>query len=347
MFFHIKSWKFYLSALTRKQKLETWLTHLFPDELLSIIPLSGDAGFRVYYRLTLDGISYIVVDAPPEKLNNVAFVSLAQSFRSSGLTVPEIIHYDEENGFMCLSDFGDTLLSDKLNENTITALYEQAIELLPKIQQVSSHAQWPLPIYDAAFLQLEVSIFSEWLLQKHLNISLSVAEMERLQQCFDVLIASALEQPQVTVHRDFHSRNLMLVASGEVAVIDFQDAVTGPFTYDLVSLLRDCYVRWEDKLIEPHIHNYYLNNNVDVSYQQFKRWFDLMGLQRHIKASGIFARLYHRDGKAGYLKDVPLTLSYVIDIAAKYPELTFLSNLVKNKVLPCITTLASQPKDRV
>ncbi|WNC71615.1 phosphotransferase [Thalassotalea psychrophila] len=336
-----------MSALTRKQKLGTWLAHIFPDELLNIAPLSGDAGFRVYYRLILDENSYIIVDAPPEKLNNLAFVSLAHSFRSSGLIVPEIIHYDEANGFMCLSDFGDVLLSDKLDETTIAALYEKAIKLLPKIQKVSAQEQWPLPVYDAPFLQLEVDIFSDWLVHKHLNISLTIDETKQLQQCFDLLIASALEQPQVTVHRDFHSRNLMLIASGDIAVIDFQDAVKGPFTYDLVSLLRDCYVRWEDELIEPHVHNYYLNNKVDVSYQQFTRWFDFMGLQRHIKASGIFARLYHRDGKSGYLKDIPLTLSYIIDIAAKYPELTFLSNLVKSKVLPSITKLASQQKARV
>lgn len=333
-----------MSALTRKQKLEVWLTHIFPENLFNMTPLSGDAGFRVYYRLIMDENSYIIVDAPPEKLNNLAFVSLAPCFRSSGLIVPEIIHYDEINGFMCISDFGDTLLSDQLNKNTIAVLYEKAINLLAKIQKVAAPAQWPLPVYDAAFLQLEMDIFSEWLLQKHLNISLCNDEIKQLQQCFDVLITSALEQPQVTVHRDFHSRNLMLIDSGDIAVIDFQDAVTGPFTYDLVSLLRDCYVRWDDELIEPHINNYYLNSNIEVDYQQFKRWFDFMGLQRHLKASGIFARLYHRDGKPGYLKDIPLTLSYIVDIAGKYPELKWLSNLVEKKVIPCVEILENRQK---
>ncbi|WOH37190.1 phosphotransferase [Thalassotalea fonticola] len=336
-----------MSALTRKQKLEAWLAHLFPDDLFSINPLTGDAGFRIYYRLIMEENSYIIVDAPPEQLNNLAFVSLAHCFRSAGLIVPEIIYYDETNGFICISDFGDTLLSDQLNKTTIAELYEKAIKLLPKIQNVKAQEQWPLPIYDAAFLQLEMDIFSEWLLQKHLNICLTNDEIKQLQQCFDLLITSALEQPQVTVHRDFHSRNLMLIESGDIAVIDFQDAVTGPFTYDLVSLLRDCYVRWDDELIEPHINHYYLNSNVDVSYQQFKRWFDFMGLQRHIKASGIFARLYHRDGKQGYLKDIPLTLSYIVDIAGKYPELSWLSHVVKNKVIPNIKALETVNKVEV
>ncbi|WNC69320.1 phosphotransferase [Thalassotalea nanhaiensis] len=336
-----------MSALTRKQKFETWLAHSFPNEQINIIPLSGDAGFRVYYRLILAETSYIVVDAPPEKLNNLAFVSLAHCFRASGLVVPEIIHYDEINGFMCLSDFGDTLLSEKLNKSTITALYEKAIKLLPKIQQTSAQEQWPLPIYDAPFLQLEMEIFSEWLVIKHLNITLTSDEEKQLRQCFNLLTASALEQPQVTVHRDFHSRNLMLIDNDDIAVIDFQDAVTGPTTYDLVSLLRDCYVRWDDELIEPHIRTYYLNNKIEVSYQQFKRWFDLMGLQRHIKASGIFARLYHRDNKPGYLQDIPLTLSYIIDIAARYPELTFLSDLVQSKIMPSVTKLSYQPEVKI
>lgn len=338
---------FLLSVLTRKQKLKAWLAHIFPDELVNITPLSGDAGFRIYYRLITANNSYIIVDAPPEKLNNLAFVSLAHCFRASGLIVPEIVHYNEMSGFMCLSDFGDTLLSDKLNKTTIAGLYEKALALLPKVQKVTAQKQWPLAVYDADFLQLEMNIFNEWLLQEHLNISVSIDEIKQLQQCFDLLVKSALEQPQVTVHRDFHSRNLMLIDGGDIAVIDFQDAVTGPLTYDLVSLLRDCYVRWDDELIEPHIKNYYLNSNVDVSYQQFKRWFDLMGLQRHIKASGIFARLYHRDGKPGYLKDIPLTLSYIVDIAAKYPELMPLSDLIKNKVIPGIEALAKLQKVEV
>ncbi len=339
-----------MSSQLRKQQLEQWLQQLFIDQPVNLVPLTGDAGFRIYYRLQLPEGSFIVVDSPVDKINNLAFVSLAHGFARQNIVVPEIIHYDQHNGFICITDFGDTLLSSKLNSESMSDLYQQAIALLPKIQKVQPDQGWTLPEYDQPFLQMEMDIFVEWLLARHLNIQLSSKQQQQLQQCFTYLISSAIEQPQVSVHRDFHSRNILLSNNGEnegeLAVIDFQDAVTGPFTYDLVSLLRDCYVRWDDDLIAPLL-NFYLDkiqqqSSITINREQFQRWFDLMGLQRHIKASGIFARLYHRDGKPGYLKDIPLTLSYIVDIAAKYPELMFLSDLVKNQVLPDLAKLVER-----
>ncbi|MDG2392349.1 MAG: phosphotransferase [Thalassotalea sp.] len=331
--------------MNRNSQLSSWLQSQFPQHQIDLTPLSGDAGFRCYYRLSLAQQSFIVVDAPPEKLNNLAFVELAQAFSQQGLNIPQIIAYDAEQGFMCLTDFGDCLLADRLTDESMLALYRQALELLPRISQVKATAQWPLPIYDAAFLQLEMEIFIEWLLADYLKIELSSGEQHQLQQCFDVIIKSALQQPQVTVHRDFHSRNLMLLSNDELGVIDFQDAVTGPITYDLVSLIRDCYVRWDDKLVNQLITEFWQNlqqnqNEFNVEQATFNRWVDLMGIQRHIKASGIFARLYLRDNKPGYLADIPLTLSYLVDIAGKYPELEFISELVAQQVLPKLNAKA-------
>ncbi|TRX54031.1 aminoglycoside phosphotransferase family protein [Thalassomonas sp. M1454] len=327
--------------MNRNTQLSYWLQHQFPQHKINLTPLSGDAGFRCYYRLQLPEQSYIVVDAPPEKLNNLAFVELAKAFSEQGLVIPEIIAYQVEHGFMCLTDFGDCLLADKLTQDSMFELYRKALALLPKISNVKATKAWSLPIYDAAFLQMEMEIFIQWLLGEYLNIELSELQQQQLQQCFDVIITSALEQPQVTVHRDFHSRNLMLLANNELGVIDFQDAVIGPITYDLVSLLRDCYVRWDDKLVAQLIAEFWqslqqTSNGFNVNLDVFKRWVDLMGIQRHIKASGIFARLYLRDNKPGYLADIPLTLSYLVDIADKYPELKFISELVSKQVLPAL-----------
>ncbi len=334
-----------MAIATRREQLQQWLAVVFPNSSLQLTQLNGDAGFRCYYRLQRDDKYHIVVDAPPDKVNNLAFVEMADAFAKQNLCVPEIIAYQASLGFMCLEDFGDTLLADKLTTTTMDSLYQQALLLLPKVAQVESSKLWSLPVYDRALLQLELDIFKDWLVGAHLCLELDNNELEQLQDCFDVLVNSALEQPRVTVHRDFHSRNLMLLDNGEIGVIDFQDAVQGPITYDLVSLLRDCYVRWDDQQVDDLRKQYLQQLTVhrpefNLDELTFSRWFDLMGLQRHIKAAGIFARLYHRDGKAGYLADIPLTLTYIIDIAGKYPALQFLSQLVKNKVLPALQNQA-------
>ena len=332
---------FFLSIVSRPAQLNTWLNELFPDQDYTLAMLNGDAGFRCYHRLSIAGMDYIIVDTPANKVNNLAFVEMTKAFTKQDVLVPKIIAYQQELGFMCLSDFGDCLLASNLNNITMSALYQQALDLLPAIGNIKSTDLWQLPVYDAAFLQIELDIFVDWLVAEHLDLLISNDEKKQLQACFQQLINSALEQPQVSVHRDFHSRNLMMLADDRIGVIDYQDAVIGPVTYDVVSLLRDCYVRWDDALLAP-----LLAKQLQVTQCQFpqltitaamyQQWFDLMGLQRHVKAAGIFARLYHRDNKSGYLADIPLTLGYIVDIAAKYPNLQFLSKFVAERVLPAL-----------
>ncbi|WDE14374.1 phosphotransferase [Thalassomonas haliotis] len=303
--------------------------------------MNGDAGFRQYYRFKLEGVSYIAVDAPPQYSNNQAFVAVGQGLAENGIEVPEIKAKDLELGFFCLTDFGDTLLATVLSADNMQAYYRQAIDLLPVIANSQPAGEYILPDYDRAFIDLELSIFTEWLLEKHLNIHLSPQALDKLRACFDILIDSALAQPQVTMHRDYHSRNIMLLDNNSLGIIDFQDAVTGPVTYDLVSLLRDCYLRWPQQLISP-LFEYYcdlITKSLELppaNAATWQRWFDLMGLQRHLKASGIFARLYHRDNKPGYLKDIPLTLAYIRDISGRYSELADLHLLIAEQVLPAL-----------
>ena len=229
--------------------------------------------------------------------------------------------------------------------------YKQAIDVLPQIANVSLPENYTLPVYNADFIRKELNIFSEWLVDEHLGLMLSEEENTSMLNCFDVLVQNAIEQPQVVVHRDYHSRNIMVLNDNEdlshqenkLGIIDFQDAVIGPITYDIVSLLRDCYIKWPTENVEV-LFEYYrqlMNEShqyADIDKAQWSRWFDLMGIQRHIKASGIFARLFHRDNKEGYLKDIPLTLSYIVDISAKYSELSALHNIVLNKVIPSLNS---------
>lgn len=321
----------------------------FTDNLTS---MTGDAGFRQYYRFQYKGQSLIAVDAPPMLSNNEAFVVIQKAFSSNALLVPQIVAFDLTQGFFCLTDFGDKLLSDVVTweaESTIIKeYYNKAIKLIPIIAStdIAVTESYSLPIYDQEFIHRELDIFKEWLLEKHLQIELSAAEINQLELCFDFLTDSAMSQPQVTVHRDFHSRNIMVLNDNDLGIIDFQDAVVGPITYDIVSLLRDCYVKYPDEVIKPLFKSFcqLAEEKYDldkITPQQWQQWFDLMGLQRHLKASGIFCRLYYRDNKNGYLKDIPLTLSYVEDISALYPQLSFLNQLITEKVQPLMKALIS------
>ncbi len=341
---------------SRAEALQQWLSTEFSGQAIVLSPLSGDAGFRNYFRFSVQGNPYIAVDAPPQSSNNLGFVAIAQALLQQGIEVPKVISHDLEQGFLSISDFGEQLFADVISEKNMIKHYQQAIDLLPVIAGTKLNSSYSLPIYDKAFIELELSIFSEWLLATHLQINLSAQQQTQLEQCFNYLVDSALAQPQVFMHRDYHSRNIMCLAelslkpqpeqssSSTLGIIDFQDAVLGPITYDVVSLLRDCYVRWPDEQVEQ-LFDYFCQlitqelNLDEIPKAQWRRWFDLMGLQRHIKASGIFARLYHRDNKSGYLADIPLTLSYIIDISSQYPELAFLHQLVGEQVLPALLTM--------
>ena len=315
----------------RHAQLQRWAQQIEQNPDLTLRLISGDASFRKYYRAA----NRIWVDAPPGTEKNREFIDNAQALQRTNISAPVVHHSDLEQGFLCVSDLGDDALLSCLNDESVSAWYQKALQLLPQL----THIELELPIFDAEFMARENSIFPEWLLGKHLQLILSVDEKELLAETFALLTANNLQQPQVVMHRDFHSRNLMVLADESLAVIDFQDMVLGPLTYDAVSLLKDCYCRWPDAVIEQGVaqaYQLYSESGIlsDVSYAQFVQWLDLTGMQRHLKAAGIFTRLYYRDGKSGYLKDIPRTLGYVRDVAARYPELAAFAAWLDLRVLP-------------
>ncbi|QSX33032.1 phosphotransferase [Shewanella avicenniae] len=339
MQFYAKSHEVALSD-SRFLALQQWLADFFGSPVTPVL-ISGDASFRRYLRVQHGGNSYIVADSPPDKVDNQPFIALANAYAAAGISVPKIIAFNETAGFILQQDLGDTQLLSLLNSDNVSHWYAKALALLPQIAKITTSANGSLPRYDAAFVERELAIFPEWLLAHHWQLSLSATEQQLLQRTFKLLTDNALAQPLVGMHRDFHSRNLM-VMNDALAVIDFQDAVIGPLTYDGVSLLRDCYVRWPDALVDQLCVQFYQQCqqqqllSSEVAFSQFRRWFDLMGIQRHIKAAGIFARLLHRDAKSGYIKDIPLTLSYILDISHRYAELTEFADWMESRLLPLL-----------
>jgi aminoglycoside/choline kinase family phosphotransferase len=330
----------------RTRNLLRWLANHFSSEDITLTPLVGDAGFRRYFRFVFKNQSFIAVDAPADFSNNHAFIQIQRYLRNAKVNVPMVQAKDLSQGFLCLSDFGNILLADKLSKTSVQKYYLSAIVELEKISLCQQSAMAHLPDYDEAFIATELTIFLEWLLNKHLGIVLTEDETIELTTCFDYLSAAITEQPKVFMHRDYHSRNIMLLENEQLGIIDFQDAVQGPVVYDLVSLLRDCYVRWPDELLEPLIEDYRLRvqkhfPDENLTKDKWRYWFDLTGLQRHLKASGIFARLHHRDNKSNYLADVPLTLTYIQDVSAQYDKLSFLHKLVTKRVIPALNELTS------
>lgn len=287
---------------------------------LSVI--AGDASPRRYFRLALPSGNYVVVDAPPATEKNEAFVGVARLLASAGVKVPAVLAVDFERGYLLLEDLGDQLLLPLLDGDSVDALYAQAFAALAKMAAANTTGSG-LGDYDVALLSEELGRFQAWFVRELLGYAPGEDELAQLDRLSARLVESALQQPRVLVHRDFHSRNLMLADGGELAVIDFQDAVVGPITYDLVSLLRDCYIHWPASQVRGWALAYHELLSArglvaDLDQQQFLRWFDWMGLQRHLKVLGTFARLYLRDGKAAYLDDLPLVIHYVVEISAKY-----------------------------
>ena len=304
----------------RQQQLLNWLVDIYSGQNITLAAVSGDASFRRYFRFPISDTSMIAVDAPPALENSQPFVDVTQLLLKNKLPVPEIYHASMEHGFFVIQDFGDQLLLNSLNNDSADHLYKIATSALLKIQKINPQS---LPPYDSELLQREMALFSDWYLAKHLGISIDDATLKILTETYALLENNALEQPRVFVHRDFHSRNLMILDPDTLGIIDFQDAVNGPITYDLVSLFRDCYIAWPQEKIDQWITEYYLHlpKPREFSEQQFRRWFDLMGMQRHLKATGIFCRLNYRDDKAAYIDDIPRTLNYVMQISGRYEEL--------------------------
>ncbi len=310
---------------SRLEMLTRWVTQDLGFDEGSIAPASADASFRRYFRLSRGGDSYIVMDAPPDKEELAPFLKVGRILSAIGVNAPAVLARDEARGFLLLTDLGTRLYLDALRDDSAAdTLYGDALHALEQIQTADAALGAHLPPYGHDLLMREMQLMPEWFLQRHLGLTPSAAQREMLNRTFESLSRSAAEQPAVIVHRDYHSRNLLVTAQRNPGILDFQDAVRGPVTYDLVSLLKDCYIAWPAARVREWALGYresLLERGFAAGTAlEFMRWFDLIGLQRHIKVLGIFARLCYRDGKSGYLKDLPRVLDYTRTAAAAYPE---------------------------
>jgi aminoglycoside/choline kinase family phosphotransferase len=313
----------------RLQQMKQWLNSLGYRNY-TLTSASEDASFRSYQRMQVGVESWVVMDAPPDKEPCDSFIEIAARLRQAGLSAPEIIAQNLEQGFLLLTDLGVTPYLSVLDADSESSLYADALTALLQMQtSVPSH---DLPVYDEALLTREMGLFHDWFLDGLLGIKLTKSQQQQWDSIKQNLIQNALEQPQLFVHRDFHSRNLMRIEQGNPGIIDFQDAVHGPITYDLVSLLRDCYIDWPIAGVEQLVSDYYNlvkeSALVNVDQNQFLHWFNLMGVQRHLKAVGIFSRLNIRDGKSEYLKDIPRTLNYLCQVSEKESGMAKLGDLI-------------------
>lgn len=324
-----------LNALTK------WINFRFDTVEPNLSPASSDASFRRYFRVEADNRSYIVMDAPPEYEDIEPYIKTAERLLQIGLNVPEIIAIDRNQGFVLLTDLGTETYLDCLNEDNVDRLYGDALGALIVLQTGTFTDPNYFPAYDRSLLSSEMALFPEWYIRKHLEYPLDHEQKTLIDNTLSLVCDSALEQPKVWVHRDYHSRNLMPTKYNNPGILDFQDAVSGPITYDLVSLLRDCYIEWPKQRILEWALGYQAlaiqsGLPLDVAEEQFIKWFDYMGVQRHIKVLGIFSRLFHRDGKPDYLNDLPLVWSYLVTVCQDYKELhPFRELLLDMRPHPC------------
>jgi len=328
--------------MLRQKQLTEWLRSLFPGESFLIAPASADASFRRYFRVAFQNQeksdersnrfdqhadTLIAMDAPPQHEDCRPFLHVAELFEHAGVHVPHLYAQDLEQGFLLLSDLGSTTYLQVLTGGDISTareLYGAATDALINIQLASRKSE--LPPYDETLLQREMRLFPEWYIGRHLNIALNAEQNAKLESVFTRIIANNLGQPCVYVHRDYHSRNLMFLENNNPGILDFQDAVYGPITYDLASLFKDAYVRWDEELVLDWLIRYWEKARkaglpVHRDFSGFYRDYEWMGVQRHLKVLGIFARLYHRDGKDGYLKDLPLVMDYLRRASERYIDL--------------------------
>ena len=317
--------------MTRLSTLQNWVSDQCAVPNLELTPASSDASFRRYFRAVLPDRSVVVMDAPPEHEDCRPFIHVAGLF--ADVHVPKIHASDLDQGFLLLEDLGSTTYLDVLDADNARALYLDAIDALVRIQLASRPGV--LPDYDAALLTREMSLFPDWFAGTHLKKPFTLAQRKVWDEAVELIVANVLAQPKVFVHRDYHSRNLMLSAGDNPGVIDFQDAVYGPITYDLVSLLKDAYVEWDEEFCLDLVIRYWEKARkaglpVDPSIDQLYRDYEWMGVQRHLKVAGIFARLCHRDGKDGYLNDIPRVLTYLKRACNRYVELRPLGELIRD-----------------
>lgn len=302
--------------------------------------VSADASFRRYFRVQDEYVSYVLVDAPPATEKNIEFVAYAEQYAAAGLDVPCVLFSDFSQGFMCLTDLGNQTLLPLIEKDLAQQWYSKAVRLLPLVAKVEPIANQGC--YNRDFFQLELNLFNDWFCRDLMQAQFSPLQKKTIDECFSLLIDNALAQPQVSVHRDFHARNIMVRDNNSLSIIDFQDTVTGPLTYDAVSLLKDCYFKLDEKqrddLIIQSFEQFQHSHNITCDYQQYKQWLDLMGLQRHLKVCGIFSRLHLRDNKSHYLGDLPLVVEYISDVCGQYKVLVPFKLLFDECIVPVLTT---------
>ncbi|WP_180110653.1 MULTISPECIES: aminoglycoside phosphotransferase family protein [unclassified Acinetobacter] len=320
----------------REQLIQTWISSVLGSDQFEINFLAGDASFRRYARIKLNNKTFMLMDAPPEKEDCAPFVSIDEFFDAHGVRVPHIVAKDLDQGFLLLEDFGDVLLSTLLNDQTVDAHYAQSFKQLIQLQSIDGTAHFPAYAYEKLISEME--LLTDWLLPS-LQVQPTEEESALIKRTFAILANAALAQPQVIVHRDFHSRNLMVLdGEQDQGVIDFQDAVIGADTYDLISITRDAYVQWNADRVYAWFKTFYdllpASAKEGRSFEQFKQDADLMAIQRHIKILGIFVRLFERDGKSGYLKDLPRVMWYLLEESKPYAELQPFMQFIQAKVLP-------------
>lgn len=325
----------------RQIQLQNWLEQELKTQAITLTPIIGDASFRRYFRMQHQNQSYIAMDAPPDREPCHPFINIAKQFLKLDLQVPLIFAENLEQGFLLISDLGEQLYVEQLTTANADKLYRNAIDKILIIQKCEPIPEYPLDSFLNGELQTELKNFSHWFVQEFLQLTLSSEQRQILASTYELLLQNAKEQPQCCIHRDYHSRNLMVLPENEVGILDFQDAMTGPITYDLVSLLRDCYIDWPQEQVANWTFYYFQKASssqlLNIQEQaKFIYWFDLMGIQRHLKASFIFARKFLRDNNKNYLQYIPRTLNYVNQVSSKYNELTEFYTLLTHTIWPLL-----------
>ena len=322
------------SNTSRRDALRRFTATALGDRAFTLAPASADASFRSYLRVAADAQTWVVMDAPPPQEDIRPWLDIGARLRGAGLHAPEVFASDAEQGFVLMEDLGARTFLPELNEASVDALYADALEALLRMQR--DVATTGLPVFDATRTIPEMELYNDWFLRRHLGFTPSCDEWDVIEAALRFIANASDEQPRRFMHRDYHSRNLLVADMNTPAIIDFQGAMLGPISYDLASLLRDCYIAWPEERVEAWVERYRqrlaAEGVVAVDRARFRRWFDLIGLQRHIKVLGIFCRLCYRDGKPAYLGDLPLVLRYVLDVGRRYPQLVDFCTLLQRAV---------------
>lgn len=321
--------------ISRFHRLNDWAQKELDLANIVLTPMKGDASFRNYYRVVKQNQSFVLMDSKPDLENVYSYIAIGEEFKSKNIKVPTIYGADLERGFLLIEDFGDKTLFNELTELNVSNLYNKCTDTLLKIGKCTEMSRWKLSYFNDEEISKELQGFNDWFLKGYTKVNVN---KRVLDEVFTLLIKVANQQPQICIHRDYHSRNLMVLKDLSLGILDYQDASIGPLTYDLVSLLRDCYVVWPNEKVLNWVSDFYLKvkenmNLKNFSLNQFIYWFDMMGLQRHMKAIFIFARKFLRDNSSVYLKDIPIALKYIIDVSSEYKELTKFNQLISQNVL--------------